>query len=192
MNTREPNINWLILQMLIPVGEIVAGIRGVSQYSWSSASRNGKFIFAGVSTTPISDQLKFARDAGEVSTDEQMNKFSNRLNRIPQQYPITGMYSNDGSHTATRTEWAHHGMPSNDGQELGVVLEEGAFGNAPKILARILFADGRTLKLTLDEAVPRWQQWLRSFEFDDLLACTKADLERLRQSIDTNRHQSGR
>ena len=88
------------------------------------------------------------------------------------------MYSNDGSHTAlwTTQEWVDHGMPSNDGQEL-VVLEEGAFGNeTSNTLARILFADGRTLKLTLDEAVPRWQQWPRSFEFDDLLACTKADL----------------
>lgn len=166
-----------VLCVVVTCAERDAGLVDKSPFSWIAYSANGKYVFVGVSGYTVDEQIQMLNDP-DMDQREREEKIA-RIRRIQSSFPVTGLYSNDGSNVPlwTLREWEGGGRVSSNGKNL-VVIGEGAYGNdSQSCIARIYDKNGLVRRLNEFDLVSNLELWIRQTFSDSYVSFNRFALD---------------
>ncbi|WP_425396360.1 hypothetical protein [Aeoliella sp.] len=142
-------VRWGIVLALLacPAFPTHAGLSGGGWYEWSasSTSENGEYVFVSLHPNPIDEQVARIRSCGNDPPYLIVEDEVDEVQRLYDTYPCSGMYRNDGSTTPLWTTGGriYGGIPSPNGRML--------FSSSFNYFFSISVCDGPTPKRTLTD-----------------------------------------
>lgn len=115
-----PVLLFLICITITPTSCLAGLSFGGYEWSWSTVSDNGQYVFVVLFPESIEEQSKHIRQCSEDPPYFVHDEEIAEIERLHETYQQTGMYRNDGSTTPlwTTTESVFAGRPSPDGRRL--------------------------------------------------------------------------
>ena len=128
--------------------------------SWTTVSPNGAYVFVGLCTRTVDEQIKFLHDdrTGEGSA---IAAAESKIRDIHTRFSKQGMYKNDGSNRRiwTMPDWELEGMPTSNGERL-VVPGRVAAPFDDSMVARVYGPQGIRFDVTVWDVVPSYIPWM--------------------------------